>query len=169
MYCKGLELALPKHCLNPNLPMSDNLWQWAQNKLRIELRLRTAELKRIGLRQASKWRVATAPALLERYVGKVEMGDSQMTHVDLDERLKPRHRAAVALWKTGADLKSIYSRSAFYRLRADILEAAGIDVGSTANPNNVVPLIRVLEAKPAVLPDWALGMVYHPPVRLRAA
>ncbi|WP_228261220.1 phage/plasmid replication protein, II/X family [Acinetobacter baumannii] len=56
----------------------------------------------------------------------------------------------------GENLKSVLPRPTFYRDRKQILEY-GIDI-STKSPkekNNVIPLIRVLEAQPVGIPDWA--------------
>ncbi|WP_228271136.1 phage/plasmid replication protein, II/X family [Acinetobacter seifertii] len=48
------------------------------------------------------------------------------------------------------------SRPTFYRYRSQLLKY-GVDI-STKSPkekSNVIPLIRVLEAKPVGIPDWA--------------
>jgi II/X family phage/plasmid replication protein len=48
------------------------------------------------------------------------------------------------------------SRPTFYRYRTQLLKY-GVDI-STKSPkekSNVIPLIRVLEAKPVGIPDWA--------------
>jgi II/X family phage/plasmid replication protein len=48
------------------------------------------------------------------------------------------------------------SKSSFYRYRTQILKH-GIDISITQDSkrNNVVPLIRYLEAEPATIPQWA--------------
>jgi II/X family phage/plasmid replication protein len=48
------------------------------------------------------------------------------------------------------------SKSSFYRYRTQILKH-GIDISITQDSkrNNVVPLIRYLEAEPAAIPQWA--------------
>jgi II/X family phage/plasmid replication protein len=169
LYCKGLELTLPGHQLHPDLPDFRRLLDWADNKLRIELRLRTRELKRHGLLKVGDWSPEQVSRMLERYLAKVEMSEQQMVHVDIEKNLKPRHRAALALWKTGADLKSIYPRQTFYRYRKEVADACGVDIGSRANVDNVVPLRRVLEAKPVTVPAWAEACCFVPPARIRRA
>ena len=62
----------------------------------------------------------------------------------------------------------MFSRSAFYKFRAELLPL-GLDI-ATVMPrevSNVVPLYRVLEAKPTQVPDWAVGtLLYFEPRRV---
>ncbi|TLT78968.1 phage/plasmid replication protein, II/X family, partial [Acinetobacter baumannii] len=65
-------------------------------------------------------------------------------------------RLVYQTWLKGEDLLTIMSKSAFKGCRSEMLKY-GIDI-STKSPkekNNVIPLIRVLEAKPVGIPDWA--------------
>ena len=57
------------------------------------------------------------------------------------------------------------SKPTFYKHRAQLLEH-GIDINLVVEKmdrSNVVPLVRVLEAKPVQIPDWAfdLNLVHH--------
>jgi II/X family phage/plasmid replication protein len=73
------------------------------------------------------------------------------------ESLKPALRAAVAAWEAGHDLRAMFSRPTFYRHRRELLPH-GIDI-ATLMPrevSNVVPLFKVLEAKPVGVPEWAI-------------
>ena len=169
MYSKGTEIRLPGHHVNPYIPVAPQLFEWAQNKLRIELRLRTVELKRLGLSSVCDW-ISTDPMEVQAlYLAKIEMAEQQMTHIDIEEGLKPRQRAAYALWKTGADLKSVYPRNTFYRYRRELLEAIDVDIATRANVSNVVPLVRVLEARPAPVPDWGTVAMFTPRPRFALA
>jgi II/X family phage/plasmid replication protein len=62
----------------------------------------------------------------------------------------------------------MFSKSGFYKYRAELLPH-GIDI-ATLMPkevSNVVPLYRVLEAKPAQVPEWAIGTrLYFEPRRV---
>lgn len=170
MYSKGTEISLPGHYLNPDLPHAEDLWGWAQDKLRIELRLRTAELKRLGLVSVSDWTPDRVSEVLARYVGKIEMAEQQTVEVDIELGLKNSHRVALAAWRSGADMRHVLSRTAFYRTRKELVGLTGIDIGFTNRASlNVVPLVRVLEAKPASVPEWGKVVTFVPSSRLSLA
>ncbi|WP_218838714.1 phage/plasmid replication protein, II/X family, partial [Pseudomonas aeruginosa] len=123
---------------------------------RIEGVTRQQELKRRSLHIASNWDIDTAEELLLEYISKLEMSDVYMLKDDVLDTLPTRLRMVYQTWLNGDDLKQIMSKSAFYRCRSEMLKY-GIDI-STKSPkekNNVIPLIRVLEAKPVGIPDWA--------------
>jgi II/X family phage/plasmid replication protein len=77
---------------------------------------------------------------------------------DVIDDLPGSLRGAYALWKEGHDLRQVYSRPTFYRYRSKLLEH-GIDISikQEGRPDNVVPLVRILEARPVGVPDWAIG------------
>ena len=54
----------------------------------------------------------------------------------IETNLKPSQRALIALWRSGSDLRSIYSKSAFYRHRRDILTATGLDIASSPSDSD---------------------------------
>lgn len=126
--------------------------------IRVELTLRTAELKRLGLRQVGQWTPAKVREIWEAYVAKLDFGEAT---VNLDTAdlgalgLKARHVHAIAAWKAGNDLRAGMSRTAFYRLRKELKEATGFDIATARPVSNVVPLRRVITASPALLPHWA--------------
>lgn len=169
LYAKGQEIRLPGHGLSPYIERAPDLFEWAQDKLRIELRLRGGELKRARARTVSDWNRFTASRLHAVYLSKLELSTQQMTKTDAELDLKPRHRAALALWRTGQDLKAVYPRPTFYRLRKELIDAADVDIAARAAAGNVVPLVRTLEAVPAQLPSWGGECLFTPSRRLRAA
>lgn len=61
-------------------------------------------------------------------------------------------------WLSGEDLRLELSKPTFYRIRKQLKEY-DIDIALVRDVekplNNVVPLIRVLEAEPVGIPDWA--------------
>ena len=74
-------------------------------------------------------------------------------------------RSTYVLWKDGHNPREMLSKPTFYKHRAHLLQH-GIDINITVEKvdrSNVVPLVRVLEAKPVQIPDWAfeLGLVHH--------
>ena len=63
-------------------------------------------------------------------------------------------RLVYQTWKNGDDLKQIMTKPTFYRVRKQLL-AFGIDIAVVNEKNNIIPLIRYLEAEPVGIPDWA--------------
>lgn len=69
--------------------------------------------------------------------------------------IKPRLIDVIASWKAGNDVRAGRSRASFYRIRNEVLDATGFDIASPVPKSNVVPLRRVIEARPALYPVWA--------------
>ncbi len=74
-------------------------------------------------------------------------------------------RSTYTLWSEGHDLRSMISKSTYYRHRIDLKEY-GINIDlrpESTNKTNVVPLVKILEAVPADIPYWAFekGLVHH--------
>jgi II/X family phage/plasmid replication protein len=154
-YSKGLEILAKGHKLPPELSLPEMI-EYAQKALRIEGVTRQLELKRRSLHVASNWDIDTAEELLLEYISKLEMSDVFMLDESVLDTLPPRLRLTYQAWLNGDDLKSVFTHRTFYRVRKQ-MEKYGIDI-STKSPkekNNVIPLIRVLEAKPVGIPDWA--------------
>lgn len=154
-YSKGLEILAKGHKLPPELSIPEMI-EYAQKALRIEGVTRQLELKRRSLHVASNWDIDTSEELLLEYISKLEMSDVYMLDQSVLDTLPPRLRLTYQAWLNGDDLKSVFTHRTFYRVRKE-MEKYGIDI-STKSPkekNNVIPLIRVLEAKPVGIPDWA--------------
>ena len=154
-YSKGLEILARGHKLPPELCIPEML-EYAEKALRIEGVIRQLELKRRSLHIASNWDIDTAEELLLEYISKLEMSDVYMLDQTVLDSLPPRLRLTYQAWLNGDDLKSVFTHRTFYRVRKE-MEKYGIDI-STKSPkekNNVIPLIRVLEAKPVGIPSWA--------------
>lgn len=154
-YSKGLEILAKGHKLPPELSIPEMI-EYAQKALRIEGVIRQMELKRRSLNRACNWDIDTAEELLLEYISKLEMSDVFMLDESVLDTLPPRLRLTYQAWLNGDDLKSVFTHRTFYRVRKE-MEKYGIDI-STKSPKektNVIPLIRVLEAKPVGIPDWA--------------
>jgi II/X family phage/plasmid replication protein len=154
-YSKGLEILAKGHKLPKELATLEML-EYADKALRIEGVIRQLELKRRLLNVASNWDIDTAEELLLEYISKLEMSDVYMLKDDVLDSLPPRLRLTYQAWLNGDDLKTVLPRPTFYRYRKQILEY-GVDISSKSpkEKSNVIPLIRVLEAKPVGIPDWA--------------
>lgn len=172
LYSKAQEIEeQPQH--QPALAELPHARAWAEPILRVELTLRSMELVRLGLRLGSDWitvdGVPFEPLhLLRERLGNMTMTTSATLPAEVRETLTTSQRLAYSAWLAGEDLRAVLSNGAFYNLRNKLLPH-GIDV-ATAQPKeatNVVPLIRILEAKPAPIPDWAEGTaLYFEPRRL---
>lgn len=160
-YSKGDELEAKGkgHKLPYEIPYRDNLMQWADNKLRGELTLRSMQLKELGLDIASKWTISTPLELLLSHIEGLDMAEQfSLTPAILDD-LPGRLVAVYKLWKDGEDLRGMYSKATFYRYRAE-LQKHGIDIAvrQPSKPDNVIPLVRALRPEAiAQIPDWAIG------------
>ena len=154
-YSKGHELTAKGHKLPKELSIPE-MMEYANKALRIEGVTRQLELKRRDLHIAANWDIDTAEELLLEYISKLEMSDVYMLKDDVLDSLPPRLRMVYQTWLNGDDLKQILPHNTFYRYKKALREF-GIDI-STKSPKektNVIPLIRVLEAKPVGIPDWA--------------
>lgn len=163
-YCKGEEIAAPKHRLPDDLQLPE-LIKWADNKLRAELTLRTTELIDLDLRTAERLNPETLGRLFCEYLRTLDMNEQIALTSDELDKLPQRLRATYILWNSGEDLRHTLPLRTYYRHRNELLEF-GIDIAlrkETLNRSNVVPLVRVLEAAPVTAPDWAFhkGLIHH--------
>lgn len=163
MYSKGQELE--KHSLPLEL-QGGSLEDYADNKLRVELRLRAKELSKIGLCTGSPWLALDTWPLFKDYVGRIEMTEQSIRADKLFE-IPKFARMTYELWTRGADVRQFVSDRKYYKDRK-VLLSFGIDISvpkPNSDPNiNVVPLKKVLELQPAGIPEWAYGteLVFEP-------
>lgn len=140
---------------------------YADQCLRIEHVLRGKELTRRGLDLAGNWDDTTGEVLHRELLSKLEFSEAVTIQPTVLEDLPGSLRGAYALWQEGHDLRKVYAPRTFYRYRSQLL-AHGIDISiqQQGRPDNVVPLVRVLEAVPASIPEWAHGTgLYFEPRR----
>lgn len=163
-YCKYDEInSGKKHQLPESLTRTD-IAKWAESKLRIELVLRGMQLVEEGIYQAKDLTESRINQLYHSYLGRLEMAKN-VTLTNSKVLLLPRKiQSTYMLWTQGVDLQSLLPKPTFYRHRRDLL-AHDIDINmpcDTPNMTNVVPLLRVLEAQPVSVPNWAYeqGLVY---------
>jgi II/X family phage/plasmid replication protein len=164
LYAKGEEIRKQGHGQDAILDLPHAL-QWADKTLRVELTLRSMELKRLGKSIASSWsndyheyEGVTSELLRERFEG-MTMTTTNSLSPEIIQSFRPALRTAYLSWQSGADLRDVLTRRSFYRYRKELLHH-GIDIATLLPkdlPSNVVPLFRTLEAVPAPVPDWAMG------------
>lgn len=141
------------------------------NLLRVEVRLRRAELKRNGLHFVSGWSTETARTVYEKYFGRLPVFDvasGPLTAQDLGvipERLRPVY----ALHKAGVDVGLCYSTRTMSRHRASF-RAHGIDLKCPSQPapaTSVVALLR--DSGKARTPKWLIDAGKAPPRKRKVA
>lgn len=166
LYAKGQEVRehLDKQ---PGIFGLHHALEYADRCLRIEHVIRGKELARLGLDLAGNWDDTIAQVLHRDLLSKLEFSEAVTIQPTVLEDLPGALRGAYALWQEGHDLRKVYAPRTFYRYRSQLL-AYGIDISiqQQGRPDNVVPLVRVLEAVPASIPDWAEGTgLYFEPRR----
>lgn len=173
LYAKGQEVRAKGHGQDSVLDLPSAM-EWADRTLRAELTLRSMGLKRLGFDRVRDWipvdgvPFAVTEQLLRERLGAMTMTTTSHLSADVVESLRPTLRAVVAAWEAGHDLRAMFSKSGFYKFRAELLPH-GLDIATLVprEVSNVVPLYRVLEAKPVGVPDWAIGTpLYFEPRRV---
>jgi Phage replication protein CRI/Phage X family len=156
LYWKGPEITA--HPLPQPAYEVAGLLDDANKWVRVELTLRTPELKRLGLRKIGDWSPAKVREIWELYVAKLDFGETTINLDTIDLAtldLKPRQTLALAAWKAGNDVRAAMKPRAFYRLRNELKEATGFDIATARPTSNVIPLRRVVTASPVGRPSWA--------------
>lgn len=163
-YYKAEEVQHPKHRL-PDSLIDTPLIPWLDNKLRVELVLRSKELDELGLSLASNWSPQTVSDTYFNYLKRLNMNEQIALSTETLLALPQRLRSTYVLWQEGHDLRATMAKNTYYRHRKALM-AYGINIDlrqDSCDRSNVVPLVRVLEAVPAQIPDWAFehGLVHQ--------
>ncbi len=159
-YSKGEEISAGKGHRLPASLLNTPLVSWADNKLRLELRLLSKELDNLNLKTAKQINPRKVKNTFNEYIKRLQMTEQITLSDDKLHSLPQRLRSTYILWRDGYDLRSELPKTTYYRNRKDLLEL-GIDIALRAehtDTSNVIPLIRVLEAKSVCVPDWAFDM-----------
>ncbi len=156
VYSKGEEIEAKNHRL-PDPLINTLIPEWADSKLRLELRLKSKELKQRCIEMARDMSPSRVKELYVEYVRRIEMPE-QIELSDEQQMKLPRGLCSTyILWKQGQDLRSILPKPTYYRHRRALLEYdINIALRQDKVPkSNVIPLLKVLEATPATVPEWA--------------
>jgi II/X family phage/plasmid replication protein len=100
--------------------------------------------------------LAVTAQLLRDRLGDMTMTTTSHLSPEVIESFAPTQRTAFSAWASGHDLRTKLKRTTFYKSRAALLPH-GIDIATLLprEVSNVVPLFKVLEAKPVGVPKWA--------------
>lgn len=140
-------------------PHYERLLGFAKGVLRVELRLLSQELKDKKLQKGYDLPESVINSLFDEYIGKIQMNTNATLIDDKLLNLPRTAQATYQLWRSGICCREMLSKTTFFRHRK-LLLSHSIDINfppQTPDRNNVVPLLRVVEAVPIVNPDWA----YH--------
>lgn len=133
------------------------LIEWAENVLRIELRLLKRELQHLKLTKAADL-APRVHELFAEYQSRIVMNGQRRIAAEKLLELPTKLRATYTLWAEGHFMPELLAKATFYRHRKELLEH-GVDISITCDTenksSNVVPFMRVLEAKPVSIPEWA--------------
>ena len=157
-YSKGDEINSKKSNY-PTALRTPEMLAYAERALRLELTLKSNQLREWQLHEVCNWGAETGKMLLLNLIKGLEMSDNMRLSDDKLKALKPSVKMAYFAWLGGQDLKIELKRPTFYRYRSQLKEL-GIDIGIPKDTEqkdaNVIPLIRILEAQPVGVPDWAI-------------
>lgn len=154
-YAKGDEINVRGHQLPDELKVTD-LPRYADNLLRVELTLRSMELKRLGATDGASFTPQRLDQLFTEYFGKIEMSAQADIPSEVIEHMPRAIRSTYLLWKEGINVQPMMSKQTFYRHRHDLL-GYGIDIAMTKEQDSaqVIPLFRTVIGEPVTVPDWA--------------
>lgn len=156
-YSKGDEINGKKSNF-PDELRTPAMLDYADKALRLELTLCSNFLRRSKLNLPCNWLRDTARMLLISNIETLEMSDNFKLSDDVLSSLPPKLRIYYKAWLHGEDLRLDLSRSTYYRIRKNLKEY-GVDIAMVRDVDrpmdNVIPLIKVLEAKPVGIPYWA--------------
>jgi II/X family phage/plasmid replication protein len=157
-YSKGDEINSKKSNFPQSLRTAQML-EYADRALRLELTLKSNQLREWQLHEVAHWNADTGKMLLLELIKGLEMSNNIRLTDDVLANLPTRMKMSYFTWLAGQDLKQILPPRTFYRYRTE-LKKYDIDIGIMRDvkedKNNVIPLIRVLEAQPVGVPDWAI-------------
>lgn len=132
VYAKQLELI--ERAKRGILPSSD-LMDWSAGVVRFELTLRGPEIQQEAERVARLRGASARSVALElwsMYFDRITFNENanMNTPTLLEQNLPPHLAVKLAAWRGGADLRSVFSKSGFYKVRRQLLDAVAVDIAS---------------------------------------
>ena len=151
---------LPVHLFN------SPLLSFCESKLRLELVLRAPELKKLtDCENPTARQLLSQPLsdLFNDYIARIDMSAQVSLKDEHMAKLPTKVQGTYALWRQGFDMKTTLPNGTFYRHKSE-LKKFDIDISlpcEQENVSNVIPLIRVIEAKPVQIPNHLLQYIVH--------
>lgn len=164
IYAKGAEVKLKDFITKFGLNVGQKLYDFCQPLLRVECCFRAMYLKTVGL---VYFRDFTEGKLMELFLKKrdsLELPENvELLHSDL-KHLKARQLGVYELWLTGVNLRDRFAKGTLARYAKEF-KAFGVNLYApprNVKRNNIIPMFRVLEATPAVMPLDLAHLIYSP-------
>jgi II/X family phage/plasmid replication protein len=147
------------HRLPDKLLQIPELVEYAEKSLRFEIKILSTQLHDWYLHLGCNWDASTATMLVnDQFISKLQLSENMSLSPNIFESLPKNLVAPYTLWEQGHDLRQFYSKSQFYKHRKALMEYR-IDISIVQDKDqslqNVVPMIRYLEAVPMGIPGWA--------------
>lgn len=126
--------------------------------LRLELTLRTDELKRLQLDTLDKWNTDMEKIIFTEKFSPLLITQNLPSADELVDSLPVRVAMALQAWRNGMDYRAAMSdgrisRSTYQRLRRDLLPH-GVDIAMRCNVRTLAIRPRLIEMKPFHQPEW---------------
>ena len=164
-YAKGEELSAGKKHRLPDQLQATPLHEFAETLLRVELTLRSNELRDLNLTSGYDFTPKVVRRLYDEYFGRIEMTPQATIPSDELVALPRAIRSTYLMWKNACDVRTTMSKPTFYRHRNELL-GFGIDIALPYEGEqcNVIPLFREVTGTPVANPHWAYqqGLVFDP-------
>jgi len=155
-YCKSCEL---KEHPVADLKLNNQLREYCRAQLRMELTLRTPELKDRG---------TLGEDLFWEYFERIEFGGIDMSRVKKADDLPEKTQLCFLKWMNGADVRHMYPTRTFYYHRRIILDRLGIDISiSFCDQEKIVEHIKydgeyLRSHEIKTPPDYLQGCLFKP-------
>lgn len=115
-YCKYCEMK--EHPMG-DLKVNEQFREYIRPQLRLELMLRSLELKNKAILEES---------LLWEYFAKIQIGVCEMARVKDIDKLPLAQQAVILRWLGGEEVRHLLKKTTFYRHRRIIFEQVGVDI-----------------------------------------
>lgn len=156
-YSKGDEIN-GKRSNFPDELRTPQMLEYADKALRFEVTLKSNQLRAWELHEVKNWDEETAKMILINLMKGLEMSNNIRLSDEVLNQMPARMKMSYIAWLHGEDLKSLLPKNTFYRYRRE-LKKYDIDIAIMRDindkDNGVIPLVRILEAKPVGIPAWA--------------
>lgn len=130
IYEKGAELVKHPQPMLERPGLRSLAQAYARDTLRVEVTLRGMELRDRKLSRLGLWTGPIADDIIDERIGKLSLPGSMSMAPSLPDGAPLRLQQAYALWIEGRELRALYSRATFFRLRRQLLEY-GVDIAKT--------------------------------------
>lgn len=138
--------------------LADELHRREGYILRLEMTLRTDELRRNDLESLDKWSANMENVIFSEKFAPILRGENLPTLDQLADELPTRLATALHAWRNGMDYLAALrdnriSRRTFYRLKADLLPF-GVDISHPCKIHTLAIRPRLIEMRPLEQPAW---------------